>query len=326
MQKLFHRIVTFLFCLLLCVQFFAAAPGEDVEDKITEFMNERGLNASNFSVSYFNLVSGESYAFNADVYRPVGKLRFLPTHMYYYEEETKGTFEPVLEDEPVFTIDGMSLEECRYYSIILSEDTVSEKMQAQIGSSTQYLELINNCYGMQELDSLPGEYWEKQSLSVEFLMNCIQIIATRPERFNGMMSNYRMVQKADAFANGSIAYPIVQIRGEEDGYITAIAEISAPQNFLVVASVKATADGDEVLGDLCKTLCNYVLESMGETVEEQTTAPTHSGSPNYYIGQDRMEKDNTLSRWLFITFAIAGALAAVAVVIHLIWKSKHRQY
>lgn len=326
MQKLFHRIVTIVFCLLLSMQSFIAAPASDIEDEITEFISEQGLNASNFSMSYLNLVNGESYSFNPKAYRPVGKLRFLPTHMYFYEEETKGTFEPTIKGAPEFTISGMTLEECRYHSIILSEDSVSEKMQAQIGNTSQYLELINQRYGMQDPDSLPKEYWNGKVLSAEFLMNCIQIVSARPELYKGLMSNYRLVQKADAFANGTVAYPIVQIRSESDGYITAIAEVSAAQNFLLVASIKTSAGGDEVLGDLNKLICNYILTSMGETVEEETQSPTQNGSPNYYIGQERLEKDSTLTRWLVITFSIAGVVSLIGIVVWLVWRSWNRQY
>lgn len=326
MQKLFHRIVTVLFCLLLCMQFFSAAPAADIEDEITAFMKEKGLNASNFSLSYFNLVNGDSYAFNENAYRPIGKLRYLPTHMYFYEEETKGTFDPVVKGAPEFTISGMTLEECRYHSIILSEDTVGDKMQAQIGNTIRYLELINQRYGMQEPDSLPEEYWNGQVLSADFLMHCIQIVSARSELYKGMMSNYRMVQTADAFADGSVAYPIVQIRGEADGFIAAVAEVSAPQNFLLVASIKESAGGDEVLGELNKLICNYILKSMGETVEEETEASTQSGSPNYYIGEERMAKDSTLTRWLVITFSIAGGLSLIGIVIWLIWRAQNRQY
>lgn len=326
MQKLFHRIVTFLFCLLLCMQFFSAAPVGDLEDEITEFMNEQGLNASNFSMSYLNLVNGESYSFNENAYRPIGKLRFLPTHMYFYEEETKGTFEPQVKGAPEYTISGMTLEECRYHGIILSEESISEKMQAEIGTSSQYLELINQRYGMQDPDSLPREYWNGKVLSVNFLMNCIRAVSSRPELYKGLMSNYRMVQKADAFANGSVAYPIVQIRGETDGYITAIAEVSAAQNFLLVASVKASDNGDEILGNLNKLICDYILTSTGATVTDETQAPTQNGSPNYYIGEERMEKDGTLTRWLIITFSIAGVISLIGIVIWLVWRSWHRQY
>lgn len=329
MQKFLHRIACLLFCLILSAQVLpVASAAEGIEREIRQFMIDEGLDASNFSMSYYNPVSGESFAFNESAFLPVGALRFLPTHMYFYEEETRGTFDPQTPEDPEFTIAGMNLEDCRYHSIILSEETVSEKMQAQIGNMNQYLELINQRYGLLDTNTLPVEYWNGKTLSAEFLMNCIRAVSSRPELYNGLMSNYSMVQKADAFANGTVSYPIVQIRSEDEGYITAVAEVSAAQNFLLVASVKVISGGDEILGKLNKLICEYVLANAEHKTEETTAtqATTAQNAPNYYIGEERMENDGILNRWMVITFSIAGTLAIIGLVLWLIWRSRNRQY
>lgn len=326
MSKLFTKFFCFLFCILLCVQVFAA-PEDGVKKVIDQFLIDEGLDASNFAMSYYNPTTGESYSFNSDAFVPVDRLRFLPTHMYFYEEEIKGTFEPETPEEPPFTIGGMSLEDCRYHSIIRGESEISEKMQAQIGNAMQYLELVNNRYGQLDPTTLPKEYWEGRSLSITFLMNCIRAVSSRPELYTGLMSNYSMVQQADAFAQGTSAYPIVQIRDESQDSITAVAEISAPQSFLLVASVSKPGRGDEILGKLNKALCNYILEGLGETpIEDSTQQPTSHSNSNYYIGEDRLAKDPTLDRWLIVTFVIAGVLAIVAIIIQAIWRNRHRHY
>lgn len=327
MQKTFTRIFCCLFCLLMLIPLFSATEPEGAESVIRTFMIQNGLDASNFSMSYCDLVSGESYTFNQDTFIPVGKLRFLPTHMYFYEEETRGTFEPQTPEDPEFTIGGMNLDDCRYHSIILSEDGISEKMQSQIGTTAQYLELINQRYGMLDPNTLPKEYWTGKSLSVRFLMNCIRIVSSQPELFTGLMSNYSMVQTADAFADGSVSYPIVQIRGEDEGYVTAVAEVSAPHNFLLVASVKTVSGGDKILGKLNQTICDYLLEIATQSGEEVVTqATTIQNTPNYYIGEERLEADPTLDHWLMISFGIAAVLALIGLAIWLYWRAQHRHY
>lgn len=327
MSKFLHRMTCILFCCILLTQAFPAAPAEGIEGEIAQFMIDRGLDASNFSMSYYNPVTGESYAFNDDAFIPVGKLRFLPTHMYFYEEETRGSFEPAFPEEPEFTIGGMNLEDCRYHSIILAEDSISEKMQAHIGTTSQYLELINQRYGMLNTSTLPAQYWSGKSLSAKFLMNCIRTVSSQPELFNELMSNYSMIQKADAFANGSVSYPIVQIRSEDGDYITAVAEVSAAQNFLLVASVKVVSGGDEVLGSLNKTICDYIMANLdAPDAGEQIQATSVQNAPNYYIGEERLEKDNTLTRWLVTSFSIAGVFAVIGLVIWLYWRAQNRQY
>lgn len=326
MSAYLKRIICFLFCILLCTQVFAA-PEDGIKDTIDKFLIDEGLDASNFAMSYYNPVSGESYSFNADSFFPVDKLRFLPTHMYFYEEEIKGTFEPETPEEPPYTIGEMSLEDCRYHSIIKGETEISEKMQAQIGTAMQYLELVNQRYGQLNPNTLPTEYWNGKTLSITFLMNCIRTVSSRPELFTGLMSNYAMVQESDAFADGSVSYPIVQIRDEAEDYVTAVAEVSAPQNFLIVASVKGTGRADKLLGKLNTVICNYILEEIGEDPIADTPRETskHNNS-NYYIGEDRLAKDNTLSKWLILSFSIAAVIAVIAIIILVIWRNRHRHY
>ncbi len=326
MPKYLKRILCFLFCILLCTQVFATGE-ESLKGVIDKFLIDQGLDASNFSMSYYNPVSGESYSFNADGFFPVDRLRFLPTHMYFYEEEIKGTFEPETPEDPPYTIGGMSLEDCRYHSIIKGETMISEKMQAEIGTAMQYLELINQRYGQLNPNDLPTEYWNGRTLNAAFLMNCIRMVSSRPELYTGLMANYAMVQEDNAFADGSVSYPIVQIRDEAEDRVTAVAEVSAPQNFLIVASVKGAARGDAVLGKLNTEICNYILRQVGEAPIENTPKETSKyNNSSYYIGEERLEKDDTLRHWLILAFAIFAVLAAVAIIIHRIRRNRHRHY
>ncbi len=326
MSKYFKKVFCLLFCVLLCTRVFATSES-DIKSVIDKFLIDEGLDASNFSMSYYNPVTGESYSFNADSFFSIDKLRFLPTHMYFYEEETKGAFLPETPEEPPYTIGGMSLEDCRYHSIIKGETDISEKMQAAIGTELQYLELVNTRYGLLDPSTLPAEYWNGNTVNAAFLMNCIRTISARPELFTGLMSNYAMVQSADAFAESSVTYPIVQIRDEAEDCVTAIAEISAPQNFLLVASVKGAARADKLLGKLNTVICNYILTQVGEDpIRDTPRESTAHNNSNYYIGEERLAKDNTLSRWLILSFSIAGALAVIGIIIWMIWRNRNRQY
>ncbi len=322
---MFKRVVCVLFCFLLCGQVFAA-PQSGLSVEIEAFMEEQGLNQSNFSMSYYNIQSGDSYTYCADRFVPVGRLRNLPLHMYFYEEESKGSFEPELPDQEEFMIDNMTLSDCRYHSIILGEDGVTQKMQAYIGTSMQYMELINERYGAVAAETLPAEYWNGQVLSVEFLMNCIRKISLQPELFGDLMANYSMIQKVEAFADGTVKYPVLQIRGTDGDYVTAIAEVSAPQNFLLVASVKDSERGDELLGMLNQVVCSYVDKLEGVQETEATEPTTQRNNSSYYIGEERMAKDGTVGRWLLITFGVAGVFALIGMIAWLIWRSRHRHY
>src|SRR5699024_2372353 len=65
-----------------------------LEDVMADFMADWGLNSENFAVSYYNTVTGESYAFN-DTHMMVAASTFkLPLNLYYYDLEHAGSWIP----------------------------------------------------------------------------------------------------------------------------------------------------------------------------------------------------------------------------------------
>ncbi len=318
------RLVCILVVLLmLCPQVFAKGPS--LTSQIQTFMQEKGLDDTNFSVCVYNNVTQESISINENLFAPVGKLWTLPLHMYFYEQMEMGAFEPTKENPEPVTIQGMTVEDALYRSLILSEDGVSEKLRAHIGSPMQYHDLINSLYGKQNKDILPPEYWNGGVLSTGFLMNCLRTVSVRPEQFGNMMTNYFSIQKADGFiGSGSPPYT-VQVRGESGDYIAAAAEVSAAQPFLIAAIIKNVTDGDEILAELNGLICAYVAEAAGEQPQGNTEPSTQRNSSNYYIGEERMSGNDTLSQWLIIAFGIAAGVAVVLAVVFLIIRARQRK-
>ncbi len=328
------RIICLLLCLLLCGQVFAVGK-YGVEAKMQAFLSDHGLDESNFSLSYYNLDTGESYAYNEDAFFPTGKLWTLPLHMYYYEEEANDAFLPQLGSDEEYQIDGKTLEDCRYHSIILADERISETMREEVGSLPLYLETVNTRYGLIAPEALPEAYWEGNVLSACYLMNCLQTVQAHPSTYTRMMENFRFAQKADAFRGNSSPYVRVQIRGEADGFVGAVAEVYAKQPFLLVAFVSEKAGGDAILAELNDMLCAHTKEVSGT---EPTTQRGNNASANdasgeqtdpsvkYYVGEGDNSQQELLVRWFLIAFGSAAGIAVIVGVIVLIKKkTKHRR-
>lgn len=315
------RIICLLLCLLLCGQVFAVGK-YGLDAKMQVFLSEHGLNEKNFSVSYYNLNTGESYSFNEDAFLPVGKLWTLPLHMYYYEEEALGTFLPPIGSTEEYQISGMTLEDCRYHSIILADERISDAMCQEIGSLPLYLEQINTRYGMHALEELPEAYWEGDVYSARFLMNCLRTVESHPEFYSKMMANFRFAQKVDAFAGNNLPYDLVQIRGEADGFVSAVAEISAQQPYLLVAIVSEQAGGDEVLAALSDLLCEHLKELVGDAPATQANAQSSNlrGSTNLRVSERNQWAE--LGQWFGIAFGVAAVIALVVGVIVIVKKKQ----
>ena len=64
--------------------------GQTLEEVVLTYMEQRGLNGENFSLSYYNTVTGEAYAYNDTRMMVAGSTYKLPLNMYYYEMERDG--------------------------------------------------------------------------------------------------------------------------------------------------------------------------------------------------------------------------------------------
>lgn len=303
------RVICLVLCFLLCGQVFAAKTSS-LEREMQRFIHDNGLDESNFALSYYNLSTDESYSFNAKAFFAAGRVWTFPLHMYYYEQEAEGAFEPALDEPEEFLIGGMTLEACRYRSIILADDSVSERMRTELGSLPQYQELINTYYGRIAMENLPKEYWDGSSYSAEFLMNCLRNVVSRPEKFGSLMANYQLAQKADAFAGNNTPYHIVQVRGEDKGMVCALAEVSALQPYLIVAFVSEAAGGDSILAELTNLLCSYIEKQAGVEATVTPTTQRSSDSDKLRV-PDQSGQESILMRWFAIAF---GAAAIVAII------------
>ena len=318
-----------LLCLLICLcllsgSVVSAAEGGDLAARMDDFIDENDLDQDNFAVYYYNPSTKEEYTFNETAFLPAGETWLLPLHMYYYEQETDGAFAPPKENPLfVYTIGDMTLEECRYHSILLGENEVSLQMRDNLGSREQYLLLINELYGHCDPDLLPDSYYSDGCYSAEFLMNCMRAVAERPEKFGNMMKNFSMIQTGDGLADYGYPYHLVHIRGEQDGFVCDLGEISGPTTYLLVCFASEDAGGDELVAQVNALFCSYVEEQSGIVAE--TTAPRTDRERNetdFIVGSVGSQDNSEVLHWIAISL---GALAALALVVGIIVWLLHRR-
>ncbi len=111
--------------------------GSALADSIQTIITENGLDGSNFSISYENLVTGETlYCNELAIMTPASTYK-LPLNMYYYDAEARGE----MSEEDVIPGVGLTLAECHYKSLVLSDNPSSEAMLSNISFTDfrQYL-------------------------------------------------------------------------------------------------------------------------------------------------------------------------------------------
>ncbi len=319
-----------LFCLILCLTllsgmvFAVETSDEDtLSSRIQEFIVANGLNGSNFALSYFNSDTGESYSFNQNAYFPAGDLWKLPLHMYYYEQDSLGAYDPPPEDPTyVFTIGDMTLGECHYRSIILGDNEVALKMREALGSHDQFKLTVNEAFGHVSEEYLTEEFYQENKFSTQFWINALQAVSSQTDLFQDMMRNYNMVQTADGFATYGKAYPLVHIRGEEDGFICDVGEISGPETYLLACCVSEEAGGDAVLAEINALICTYVEECADVTELSGGDTFVRGDAAMTVVSAGNNDKNAAL---VWIGIALGGALVLAGILALTFWIFRRRR-
>ena len=318
------RFLCLLMCvLLLCGGVFAADEENDLQSQLDTFMQEKHLSDANFSMSYYNLTTGEAYAFNDSAFLPVGTVWTLPLHMYYYEQESLGAFDLPPEDpEEVFTINGLTLEDCRYHSILRTDNDVSKMMLAHLGTFDQYQTLINEEYGHIDTEELPKNYLTELHYSAAFLMNCLKELTAHEESFGSLTQNYSLVQSGSGFAGYGKPYRLVHILGEEDGMLCDVGIISAPQRYLLVCFTSAK-NGKELLAELNELLCLHVEAQTGNAVPTETQRESGRSDSDFILSTAERNDRSAVLHW--ILYALVAFFCVASVALLLLWLLHRRK-
>ena len=302
-----YALVVLLLLPLLPKAEAVAAP----EDQILLFMETNGLSNENFSLSYYNIATGESYSFNPDAMLPAGSLWLLPLHMYYCEQESLGVFEPdVTKLEEAYTIGGYTLAESRYRTLLLEDSALAQTMQNQLGGYSAYKQKVNEAFGHLPQETLTETFLSDNCFSARFWMACLQELTLHPEIYQDLLRNYSLIQTKDGLAGGAVRYSMLQFRGEEDGYTTALGQINASMPFLLVCSVPSK-ESNALLAQLCDIFCQYTEESE---IPAQETIPEREPSVDMAVSTLPQQQMRELFRWVGIALGAALLLALLIAI------------
>ena len=158
--------------------------GSALADSIQTIITENGLDGSNFSISYENLVTGETlYCNELAIMTPASTYK-LPLNMYYYDAEARGE----MSEEDVIPGVGLTLAECHYKSLVLSDNPSSEAMLSNI-SFTDFRQYLTKYFTLSSSE-IGETYWRRNFYCTRMMIaqkygklngweNCVGIIYGR---------------------------------------------------------------------------------------------------------------------------------------------------
>ena len=115
---------------------------EDLTALMEDFQAEYGLNEGNFSLCYYNTVTGEEYRYNDTKFMIAASTYKLPLNMYYYEMEAAG------EISSATMIGATTLADAHYQSLVWSNNDVSIDMLYNLGNFRTYKNTMKQYFTM----------------------------------------------------------------------------------------------------------------------------------------------------------------------------------
>ena len=153
-----------------------------IAEQVEQFRAEHRLTESNFAVSYYDPVSGESYAYNEETMLVAASTFKLPLNLYYYELEQAGEIAP----DAYIPNSGTTLANCHRMSLVDSNNEVSIAMLYNLGNFRTYKEKMRKYFTMTD-DEIDGKYWSNNYYCTRMMMDALRYLYENEAEFPEMI-------------------------------------------------------------------------------------------------------------------------------------------
>lgn len=278
MRKLFV-----LLAAVLCLTVGAAAyevptdfTDRTVEDVVTEFREAHGLNEKNFSICYYNTVTGEEYTWNDTRFFLGASTYKLPLNMYFYEMEQAGE----ITADTVISWTGQTLAEIHRQSIVYSNNELSEALSFYWGDHCIFKENLRKYFSMAEEDIDPI-YWQANWFCTDMMMDCLKYLWENQDLFEELIGYMKQAMPGQYFKRGVTEYEVAHKYGSVQYYNNDVGIIYTEQPFLLVVYTGMEGIGnDGICAEAAQLMTAYnvwkaantPVEEMPEEVPEEPAA------------------------------------------------------
>ena len=239
-------------------------PAEDtLEARVAQFMEENYLNEQNFSMSYYNTVTGESYAFE-DTHMMVAASTYkLPLNLYYYQQELAGEIEPDALIAGVYR-----LSDCHYQSLVWSNNEISEAMLYQIGSFQEYKQTMRTFTDMTD-DEIDPRYYSGNLYCTRMMMDALKYLYDHAADYEEMLSYMKEASPQNGYFRKYVTEcEVAHKYGSFEGAENDTGIIYAGQPFLLAVYTQDVA-GEEICAKAARLMKDYTDEQYAIQLEQE---------------------------------------------------------
>lgn len=257
-------LTSMLLALTAGVSATDAEPAEDtLEARVAQFMEENYLNEQNFSMSYYNTVTGESYAFE-DTHMMVAASTYkLPLNLYYYQQELAGEIEPDALIAGVYR-----LSDCHYQSLVWSNNEISEAMLYQIGSFQEYKQTMRTFTDMTD-DEIDPRYYSGNLYCTRMMMDALKYLYDHAADYEEMLSYMKEASPQNGYFRKYVTEcEVAHKYGSFEGAENDTGIIYAGQPFLLAVYTQDVA-GEEICAKAARLMKDYTDEQYAIQLEQE---------------------------------------------------------
>lgn len=239
-------------------------PAEDtLETRVAQFMEENYLNEQNFSMSYYNTVTGESYAFE-DTHMMVAASTYkLPLNLYYYQQELAGEIAPDALIAGVYR-----LSDCHYQSLVWSNNEISEAMLYQIGSFQEYKQTMRTFTDMTD-DEIDPRYYSGNLYCTRMMMDALKYLYDHAADYEEMLSYMKEASPQNGYFRKYVTEcEVAHKYGSFEGAENDTGIIYAGQPFLLAVYTQDVA-GEEICAKAARLMKDYTDEQYAIQLEQE---------------------------------------------------------
>lgn len=260
----------------------APADGTTMETVVQELMDQYGLNEDNFSLCYYNTVTGESYEYNPDAWMVAASTYKLPLNLYYYEQEAAGAI------DPESYVNGIPLPDIHYRSIVESNNELSHALLYNLGTFREYKQLMLDTYGDYTPEQIPDEAMTRNLYTTGFMMDVLQYLYPISDQYPELMEHLNAAMPGYYFKKYVTNYPIAHKYGSYEGAENDVGIVYTEEPYLLAVYTYGVYDGMDVVGRINEAVCAYnvnhyqpepVPEPIPESVPETAPVPEPTPEP-----------------------------------------------
>ena len=215
------------------------------------FRADRGLTESNFAVSYYDTVTGESYDWNETHMMVAASTFKLPLNLYYYEKENAGELEP----DALITQGGATLDICHYLSIVESNNEISHALLYRIGTFPEYKEAMRKFFTMTD-DEIDPKYYRNNYYCTRMMMDTLKYLYERQDEFPELIDYMKQSNPQNGYFRAKVTeMDVAHKYGSFEGAENDVGIFYAEHPFLLAVYTQSV--GETVVQDAARLAADY---------------------------------------------------------------------